>query len=333
MRLLFFLICGTTLFASPLYERVEKSQNGDYIVLSINKMITVLSIRSVTPTSLILEEVSAPLGSLDPFPPSWKEWIRDFAPGHTSWSMAEIDLGKKEVIECYSFSNGSWIQPSSENSLFATLLKLPFTKVKDFERKKIGPPPLEGEKDVRKVWNPPLVVEGKKIEKAQFEVFETLWPEDASELAGEKVVLYFDQTLRFPLPFWIDIHTSHATFSFQVIDSGSHLPSHHRSLPKRVPEFLGAPSQTEAGLVLSLKSPKYYRSFELFAVDVTTRQKQIVPIPFSLIEKEGEWVDLAIEDKHLEQLLEKGNRYKWLVVPVGNTEFYAETFQSFPWMP
>ena len=39
---------------------------------------------------------------------------------------------------------------------------------------------------------------------------------------------------------------------------------------------------TENNLLLNLKSPKYYKEFELYAIDVTTKEKKIFPITHSL---------------------------------------------------
>jgi hypothetical protein len=189
------------------------------------------------------------------------------------------------------------------------------------------------EPDVRKVWTPPLIYEGQKLENARFDVFETLWPEDGTELSNKVVALYFDKEKRFPLPFWIQVETSHATAALRTIDSGKNLPSIHRTIPRRVPEFVGLPLKTEKGLRLSLKSPKYYREFELFAVDVTTREKQIYPITHSLIQGEEEWLTVEIDRDELQQTLQSDHRYTWLLVPLGHTESYTQSLKPFVWIP
>ena len=335
MRIWLFLLCSSLLWGGDfsLKDRIEKAKNGDYIVTEANRMITVLAIRSLTPTTLILEEISAPLQTLKQRPSSWPDWVKANAPGHTSWSMVEIDLQKGQVIECYSFSRSGWIQLSQKENLFATLLHLPMKPLPKEKKRKIGPPPLQGEPDVRKVWTPPLVYEGKKIEPAHFDVFQTLWPEDGTELSNQEVILYFDKEKRFPFPFWIQIETSHATVALRTIDSGKNLSSIHRSIPRRVPEFVGPPLKTPHGLRLSLKSPKYYREFELFAVDVTSREKEISPLTYSLIQGEEEWLTLEIDQEELEQTLQSEHRYTWLLVPVGHSESYTQSIKPFVWTP
>lgn len=294
-------------------------------------MITLLAIRSLNPQTLILEEISIPSQNLNATLTSWNEWIKARAPGHTSWSMTEIDLNTGAILECYSFSRGGWVQLSSQESLFATLLQLPLSAIDAEKRRRIGPPPAPGEIDHRKEWNPPLVFEGQSIEGARFEVFETLWPEDGTELAGKSVSLYFDQEKKFPLPYWIQIDATSATANLRVIDAGKSLPPVYRNLPRRVPQLIGQPQKTEKGLRLSLKSPKYFHSFEVFAIDVTTKEKQIFPITHSLVKCDGEQLLIEIDQEELKQVLELNHRYTWLIVPSGHSESYTETHKPFLW--
>ncbi|HSX10728.1 MAG TPA: hypothetical protein VLF94_03305 [Chlamydiales bacterium] len=328
-----FVLFASLLFGNDfrLKERLEKAKNGDYIVAEAGKMITLLAVRSSTPNTLILEEISAPVNNLKKRPASWGEWVKAKAPGHTSWSMIEIDLQTGQVLECYSFSRSAWVQVSQNESLIATLLQLPMKAIAEDKRKRIGPPPLDGQSDFRKLWNPPLIFEGKKVEVGNFDVYETTWPKDGSELANQLVSLYFDKEKRFPLPFWVQVDTAHATAAMRTIDSGKNLPSVHRSLPRRVPEFVGSPQKTENGLRLSLKSPKYYRQFELFAIDVTTKEKQICPITHSLIQGDEELITIEIDREDLKETLEPDHRYTWLLVPVGHSESYTETRKPFLW--
>lgn len=311
--------------------RLKTAQNGDFIVVEASKMITLLSLRSLTLKTVVLEEISVPRHNLPKIPSSWHNWVKEHAPGHTSWSMLEIDLDTGQILECYSFSRAAWIEASQEKSLFATLLLLPLKEVSVEERKKIGSPPLEGEPDRRQIWQPPLIFEGKKIEKAKFDAFEAAWPKDHSELSGKTVSLYFDRTIGFPLPFWVQVDASYASATFQVVDSGKNLPSIYRSIPRRVPEFVGLPQKTKEGLKLSVKSPKYYYSFELFAIDVTNKEKKILPVSHSLKEGQGEFLTIEVDEVQLQEALEIGHKYTFLLVPSGHAESYTETIKPFTW--
>ncbi|MES2273968.1 MAG: hypothetical protein V4487_07230 [Chlamydiota bacterium] len=328
-----FLFCTSALFGADfqLKERIQKAKSDDYIVTEANKMITVVAIRSSNPNTLILEEISIPAENLKKRPTSWAEWVKNKAPGHTSWSMIEIDLQNGQLLECYSFSRAAWINLTRQESLLSTLLTLKLKPIDTGKRRRIGPPPSSGELDIRKIWNPPLIFEGEKVENGDFDVFEANWPDDGTELSGKIVSLYFDREKRFPLPFWIQVDTTHATAALRTIDSGKNLPSTHRNLPRRVPEFVGSPQKTETGLRLSLKSPKYYREFELFAIDITEREKQIYPIAQFLTRQNEESLSLEIDREQLNLILEPDHRYKWLLVPVGHSESYTESSKPFTW--
>lgn len=330
-----FIFCFSVCFGGEfrLKDRLEKAKAGDYIVTEANQTITLLAIRSITPKTLVLEEISAPSRNLEKKPSSWAEWVLDSAPGHTSWSMMEIDLQSGQILECFSFSRSSWVHLSQNESLFANLLQLPLKRLPQDQRKKIGPPPMDGEADRRKIWNPPLYLNGKEIKGAQFEVFTGVWPKDGSELSNRDVCLYFDKEKRVALPFWIQVETAHVTGALRTIDSGKNLPVIHRSIPRRVPEFVGLPQKTENGVRLSLKSPKYYREFELFAIDVTTKEKQIHPVNHSLILGEDEWVTVEIDENELQSALEPNHRYTWLIVPSGHSESYTQSHKPYLYSP
>jgi hypothetical protein len=314
-----------------LKERLKKAKSGDFFVAESNKMISILAIRSITAHSLILEEITVPASSLNPRPTSWSDWIKKRAPGHTSWSMIEIDLQNHQMLECYSFTRSAWMQLSSQDSLIPILLSLPLAAVPESSQRRIGPAPMDGEADNRKIWKPPLVIHGLSMANTEFSVYEADWPKDSSQLSGNKVSLYFDRANHTPFPVWIQIDTSHATASLRVIDAGKGLPSLHRGMPRRVPEFIGTPQKTESGMRLSLKSPKYYRTFDLFAVDVTTREKQILPVTHSLIGGDGEILQIEIDQEELQTILKPDHRYTWLLVPNGHSESYTESPKSFIW--
>ncbi len=205
---------------------LQKAQPGDYVVAKMHKTITLLRIHSIDHQTVSLEEISAPLGNLKPYPVSWHEWIQDQAPGHTSWSILKIDFSSGEILSCYSVPKRSWIKINTQESLFATLLNLPLNKIKDHLLRKIGPPPSFDEQDTRPTWKPPFIFEGKQVAHPVFDVFETTWPDDGSELKNTPLTLYFDQTQQISMPIWIQFNTSHASIHIQVIDSGKRQKIH-----------------------------------------------------------------------------------------------------------
>jgi hypothetical protein len=245
----------------------------------------------------------------------------------------EVDLQEKEIVEAYSFSRASWLSQPNDNFL-ATLLRLPLTPLPKERWRRIGPAPLEGEMDLRKVWTPPLVVEGKQVTTGLFDAYETTWPEDNSELSGKGIQLYFDREKIIPLPCWMQIDAGHITASLRVIDSGHKLPpSPYRAIPRRTPEFAGAPIKTGGGLRFSIKSPKYYKSFELFAVDGTTQEKEIHLLEHSVTQNGHESLYLDVPAEELHHQLKPGHKYTWLLIPSTHSGSYSEFTKPYIWIP
>ncbi|MBI3508322.1 MAG: hypothetical protein HY069_01615 [Chlamydiia bacterium] len=329
-RILFCLLLPFSLFSHSFKERLVQAKNGDFFVFEANKITTLVAIRSVSDQTLVIEEISIPSQNLT-LPISWTDWVKKRAPGHTSWAVIEMDLTNGQVLECYSFSRSTWMQLSTEENLFSTLLSLPLQPINKDNRKRIGPPPINGENDYRKIWEPPLMLEGKKEEGSSLDAFEATWPTDGSEMGGKKVTLYFDHAHRFPFPFWISIDGSHTNAQVKTVDAGHNFTSCYRTFPRRVPEFLGSPKKTKTGLLFNLKSPRYYKEFELYAIDVTNEKHEITPVCFSHIEQKEEWLTIGVENEELENSLQKEHRYHWLLVPVGYSESYTETSKSFIW--
>lgn len=222
----FLLIClfifpATLGFTSSLKERFYKAAPGDYIVTLQSKNYSVLIIRSVNESQLVLEEITIPeeesakKGAL-----SWKEWVKKGADGHTSWILYEMDLLSNKLKKCYSKKKMALIYPEESDYLFAKFLSLQVRRVRDEERKKIGPPPL-GDDDHRRLWNPPLIIEGKTVAKPEFEVMQAKWPSDGTQLSNCTLDFYLDRNRPFPFPYWIEIESSHYTLKVRIVDSGS----------------------------------------------------------------------------------------------------------------
>jgi hypothetical protein len=322
-----FLLLAVHCFGSELGDRLSKAHPGDYLVAEGNERVVLLSIREVKEDRVVIEEISAK--KLKHRPKSWPEWILARAPGHSSWTMVEFDLKTGKILEGFSFTKGSWLAPSSGPSFLSTLLHLNLEPLEGKDRKKIGPPPKEGEEDRRAVWNPLLFFEGKEIAHPKFDVYRSTWPEDGTELSGHTVLLYFDASRPSPLPQWIQVETAGATATIRSLDSGRNLPALHASMPRKVPEFVGSPLKKEGALCLKLKAPSYYTSFDLFAIDISGTSRQIFPMAHTL-SKQGELLQIEIGEQELEGL-EKGHRYNWLVVPSGYSEYYTESQKPFLW--
>src|SRR5581483_3409810 len=265
-----------------LLEKLSRGQAGDFIVTAQEGNYSLLSIRSISESVLILEEISVPSKQIDLKTIAWKKWVADKAPGHTSWTLYEIDRATGGLIECFSYSKNGWLYLDKSEQFLMRFMALPLTTVPPLERKKIGPQPPQGETDQRRTWNPTVTLEGKKICPATFEVLKTQWPDDNSRLASSTIELYFSREFSdFPFPYWLELQSPHYRFKMRTIDSGHGLISFFQGgMPHRSPLILGNAQKGKDTWKLLIQTPSYFRKLRLFASDLT--QKSNSAIPFSL---------------------------------------------------
>jgi hypothetical protein len=325
MKKAFFLLLFLPifLFSAPftLKAKIEKGETGDYIVTQQDKSISLVRLREVTAQKLVLEEITAPAVSIGT-PSSWPNWVKEGAPGHTSWILYEIDTYKGEIIESYSVSQKNWV--TIDQPLLPKMLALPLSQTPQDARKRIGPPPQSGEEDRRSLWLPPLVFQGKKVAKPTFEVFETRWPKDESDLDDCRLEFYF--LADFPFPLWIEAMSTHYTLKIRTLDAGHHLSSPvAMALPHRPPYFVGQGKKEQNLFKLTLKCPAYHRNFKLSVLDASEPVKPPLSIPFQMIEKENEDLFLTIPVSTLETLLQENHSYRWILTSEEDPHLYAET--------
>ncbi len=220
--LLLFLLLSTFAYSDiRLKERLVKANAGDFIVTTQGSHYSLLLIRSLVDSNLILEEITTDQSKIDLKKIDWKKWVENKAPGVLSWTSFVIDLKKESLSQCYSYTERQWLFIEKSDYYFNKLLNLPFRPSRDNERKRIGPPPMQGEIDRRKLWKPQLIRNGKKIKKTEYEVLRMKWPADKTHLAGCIVELYLDAASpNFPFPYWMEVQHPHFTFKIRTIDSG-----------------------------------------------------------------------------------------------------------------
>jgi hypothetical protein len=318
-------------FSFTLADQLKKAEKGDYIVTEQDKTISVLLIRSNGKESLLLEEISAPCSNIDKTT-SWKEWVQEGAPGHTSWIMYEVDTRNFSLLESYSFTKRGWLFLDDSQHFFSRLLGLSLQKVPESARKKTGPAPHSDDVDRRKIWNPSIKVEGKKIKK-ECEAYKGRWPSDDTLLSGCDIMLYFSKDPEsFGLPYWIEATNGHYTHSVKAIDSGKNLTSPlPHNIPHRPPQIQHI-KKIDHAVRFQLKSPAYYKSFDLFAFDITKPYEKIGPFASEMSSsKEKEIIYLDIKNEVLCQQLQTGHRYKWMIVPKGSNILYIESQDFFLW--
>jgi len=315
--------------AFSLKEKVTGGRPGDFVVTAHSKAYTVLLIRSISEKTLFLEEVSAPEEALKETLKnkdfSWRLWIEGGAPGHTSWTAYEVDLQTNKLVECYSYSQKGWLYVDDPNQFLPKLLSLSLNRVPEKSRKRIGPPPAEGEADHRGFWNPPVTQDGKTQERSSLTPFSGKWPYDSSIVSGCQVELYFGNA---PFPYWIDIKSPHYTAVIRSVDSGSNLSSPMPQMPQRLPEFIGKAVWSGEIINISLKCPPYYTKLNLYVLDLTDHT---APIPLtSEMQRDGDKVTLQVREEILRPVLQKGHKYQWIIVPEESTQV-AESDDVFVW--
>jgi hypothetical protein len=324
MKYLFslLLICFIPLNALTLKEKFAQAEPGDYIMTAQGKNYSTLFIRSLSETSLVLEEITAPEKALSP--QKIKDWVARGAPGHSSWIAYEIDLQENTLKECYSFDQKGWLFVREGEFLLAKLLAMSLDLKPETRRKRIGPAPTSGEPDHRAIWNPPLISEGKKIPKAKFEVWSGRWPKDDTPVSDCEVEFYFTQS--FAMPYWIEIKSPHYAVKIRTVNSGKGLTSFFSSIPKRPPQFVGGPQKMGSTLRLTIKNPAGIPKLHLLAVDLAGDLREGILVPCQMTD---DALDIAESD--LKALLKPGHRYQWILVPEDISEVYAEMEIPFTW--
>jgi hypothetical protein len=231
MTRLFFILSLLTLHTLSALTFKDKLLNGaigDYIITEQNKFCSLIRIHSTSTEKLVIEEISFPESAL---PKDVNQWLASGAKGNTSWSFIEINPKTSTLTSLFSLTKNAWLVPNADDSFFFKILDIPLSQISESDRRRIGPSPKEGP-DTRKIWNPTLIFEGKKIDSPQFAAYRIEMPKDGSILSGKRIELFFnkkDET--FPFPLWGQItDDSNAALKFRVIDSGKNLPS-----PKKPP--------------------------------------------------------------------------------------------------
>ncbi|MGC1879196.1 MAG: hypothetical protein WA347_00715 [Rhabdochlamydiaceae bacterium] len=333
---LLFAISSAETANFTLEQKFAHANAGDFIVTAQEGNYSLLFIHSITTDKLILEEISIPEHLIDLKKIDWKKWVAGKAPGHTSWTLYEIDRNSGKLIECFSHSKNGWLYLDESEQFLTRLLTLQLHTVPEKERKKIGPPPTQNEEDRRALWNPPLIIDGHKTPKPSFDVLKTEWPDDGSRLSRCFIELYFTkEDPDFPFPYWLEVQSSHYTFKMRTIDSGHHLTSPlFGPMPHRSPQILGMVRKGVEHWTLSIKTPVYAQKLHLFARDLYSQPKTTTPVPFFAQKGAGrEEMILEIAIADLSKILKEEHRYQWILIPEGGPDIYVESEEIFTWQP
>lgn len=232
----FCWIVGTSLSLQGeelvLKNNLQLAQPGDYLVISCNKTLTLMHIFRKENQVLTIEEIALPEGK-QPAELNWKAWVAQNAPGNTSWVMYDIDLKTGEMIRYFSYTKNNWFKIPDTDNFLSKLLNLKMTKIPEKFRKRVGPKPFSGP-DMRPLWQPRLIMNGKSIEGVHFDAWKTDWPRDGSDLSNKTIEVYLpSNNQKYPsyFPYWLQINAVAGKAKIRIIDSGESLKSPKAPLP------------------------------------------------------------------------------------------------------
>lgn len=228
---LFFVLITHIIYAFPqetlfLKDNLFRAQPGDYIVISANKTNTLMHIYDKKNGFLIVDEIAAPC-SRKITRVDWHSWIKNGAPGNTSWVMYEINLNTGRMERYYSFTKRGWFEISDADNFLSKLLNLRLSLIPEQERKKVGLK-IFAESEQARIWQPNLVVEGQIIKGVKFDAWRTRWPKDGSDLSGKMIELYLPQDNQFYptyFPYWLQVYNTIGKSRVRIIDSGTRMQS------------------------------------------------------------------------------------------------------------
>lgn len=208
-----------------LRDNLKKSHNGDFIVTACNKNQTILLIRDHSDDRLTIEEITVAESKKIPQTYTWKDWIANGAPSHTSWILYEIDLSTGQILRSYSFTKQCWLKIDDRDNFLSKLLNLRFRLVPEENRKRIGRGPNI---EKRPLWQPQMIVEGRKVDNVAFDAWRTRWPQDGSDLSGKMIEVYLPQDdVLYPgyFPYWLEISGIAGKAKIRIVDSGHGMES------------------------------------------------------------------------------------------------------------
>ncbi|MDP1881213.1 MAG: hypothetical protein Q8K60_09775 [Parachlamydiaceae bacterium] len=209
-------------------QNLHRAQKGDYLVTLISKTLTLFHIYDKDDQTITIEEICLPKNRQ---PKNWKQWVERNAPGHTQWTIYEINLHTGRRLSSYSFTKNYWFEISENDDILSKILNLKLYKIPEHSRKFIGLRPQFGP-DNRQLWQPSLIVEGKNIKGVLFDAWHTTWPKDHTNLSEKKIIIYTPQdNQQYPsyFPYWLEFNgvgpAGIGQAKIRIVDSGSHLIS------------------------------------------------------------------------------------------------------------
>jgi hypothetical protein len=222
-----------------LKDNFYRAKKGDYLVVSANRTDTLLHIYDKTDQVITIEEVAVPSSKRSVPSFSWKKWMSEGAPENSSWVIYDIDLNTGKMVRYYSFTKKGWFEISEADNFLFKLINLKFTKVPLASRRHIGLKP-SSEADIKRVWHPQMIVDGKIVKGVVFDAWRAYWPKDTSELSGKLIEIYIpeeNELYSSYFPYWLQVSGAIGKAKVRIIDSGSGLKSPKEDLGLEKPRI------------------------------------------------------------------------------------------------
>ena len=260
MKYLFtILLLCTYVYANDLQlkSQLSEASPGSYVVTEQAKSCALLYIREKVDNLLVIEEISIPFSNFTRQKMSWRQWFEIGAPGHTLWTVSQINLDTGVFEETYSYTHQGWVDMSDSNSFLCQLLNLNFSKIPICERKRVGLPPGVNKKDNRPIWNPRVFIDGVQQTNIPFSAYKARWHRDNSELSCKVINIYLPEsnTENYPtfFPYLVEVEGKVANVKLRIIDAGIEARSARQPFSLKAPELNEEPFWSEEGLTFKMK--------------------------------------------------------------------------------
>ncbi len=281
LKFILCLVISAKIFAFDFFTPFKEAEKGDYIILTINKTYTCLSIFERTENRLVLEELTFLQSKLNP-----KEAKKHFEnlSQPASHTILEIDIDTKACTICYDVLNRMFLDPKGMDSILLRLFELDFKLMKKDERRKVGVLDLESPFDNRPVWNPSYYFQGESVKGRTCEGFRAIIPQDIKYLGGKFVEMYIDPKLKgFCFPVWLQIADDAAAFKVIPVDMGKNFQSKMSKLPRPLPCFASQLNHQPSSILFEFETTYPIQSHRFFFYDLKTLK--VIPAKINKKEK------------------------------------------------
>lgn len=296
--------------AIPFQEVFLKARVGDFAIYQNNPDVTILSIAEKTIDSITISEITLPRKTYSNIKGrDLHTWVKQNAPGHSSWTVMEIDQKSLQVLSTYSISRKVHLNLHSTDTIIASLLSLNVKEMDKSKVPKIGPR-AASKKDMRPIWVPNMIVDSKKQTPQKVDVYTSTWPKDDSFLSSRVINLYILDDFAFP--FWIQIEGAVGSKKMMAIDSGKNLPKPTISTPATPPEFITKLEKfsEDENYAFLLKSNKKYDGYVVYVMEISKTNNTLLKIETTEEKLENSVKKFNIAKKILEENLIKGKKYR-----------------------